>query len=73
MSGVTSSCSSKSKRKTSGFVGRLRTWNKDVVCLPYSRDKILSIPKGKQRGTLSERGLIGKIRLMSNWNALQVG
>ena len=73
VSGVTSSCSSKSKRKTSGFVGRLRTWNKDVVCLPYSRDKILSIPKGKQRGTLSERGLIGKIRLMSNWNALQVG
>jgi hypothetical protein len=60
------------KRKTSGFVGRLRTWNKDVVCIPYTREITLSIPRGKQRGALSERGLIGKIRIMSTWNDMQV-
>ena len=60
------------KRKTTGFVGRLRTWNKDVVCIPYTREITLSIPRGKQRGALSERGLIGKIRIMSTWNDMQV-
>ena len=62
----------KRKGKTSGFVGRLKTWNKDVVCLLLSREKHQSIPRGKQQGMLAERGLIGKIRLMSTWNAHQV-
>ena len=62
----------KTNRETSGFVGRLKTWNKDVVCLPFSREKHQSIPRGKQQGMLAERGLIGKIRLMSTWNAHQV-
>ena len=63
---------SKPKRKTSGFVGRVKSWNKDVVCIPYTREKHIAIPRSKQRGLLAERGLIGKIKLVSTMTVCQI-
>ena len=60
------------RTRSSGLIGRIRTWNKDIVCLPYSRDSHFSIPRGAQRGHLAEKGLIGKVRFVSNWSEAQV-
>ena len=69
---LTAPTSRPTRKRTSGTVGRIRTWNKDVVCLPYSREGNFAIPRGKQRGLLAERGLIGKIRIVSSWSEMQV-
>ena len=61
-----------SKKRSSGIVGRIRTWNKDIVCLSYSRDSHFPIPRGKQSSMLAEKGLIGKLRIISSWSEAQV-
>ena len=65
----------KRKRSTSGVVGRAKTWNKDVVCIPeslFEKHSTIAIPRGRTRGELAERDLIGKIRLVSTWSSREV-
>lgn len=65
----------KRKRSTSGVVGKTKTWNKDVVCLPesmFENNSTIPIPRGRQRGEIAQRELIGKIRLVSSWTAREV-
>ena len=72
--------SSSTKRRTTGSVGKTKTWSKDVVCLPGCGDEELngatpaffSIPRGQARAKLTEDGLVGKIRIVSTWTPRQV-
>lgn len=68
----TFTASKPTRKRSAGLIGRIRTWNKDIVCLPYSRETHFTIPRGVQRGHLAEKGLIGKVRIVSNWNEAQV-
>ncbi|CAB4017872.1 Hypothetical predicted protein, partial [Paramuricea clavata] len=60
------------RRKTSGQVGCLRQYTKDILCFPLSEQfqngKAMPIPRGKARGKLAELGLYGKIVIYSNWS-----
>lgn len=67
------------KRRTSGSVGRTKTWSKDVVCIPKETETVegetpatFSLPKGPARGKLADNGLVGKIRIVSTWSPRQV-
>ena len=65
----------KRKRSSSGAVGKAKTWNKDVVCIPenmFEDAATITIPRGRTRGELAERDLIGKIRLVSSWSTREV-
>ena len=65
----------KRKRSSSGVVGKAKTWNKDVVCIPenmFEDAATIAIPRGRTRGELAERDLIGKIRLVSSWSTREV-
>lgn len=67
-----------SKRRTSGSVGRTKTWSKDVVCIPNEDNSPLNtttfpIPRGEAWGRLAMKGLVGKMRIVSTWSARQVG
>ena len=60
-----STYSTASKRRTSGSVGRTKTWSKDVVCIPNGDKSPLNtttfpIPRGEARGRLASQGLVGK-------------
>ena len=59
-------------KRSAGLIGHIRTWNKDIVCLPYSHETYFTIPRGAGRGHLAEKDLIGKARIVSNWNEAQV-
>ena len=60
------------RRKTSGQVGRVKQYTKDILCFPLSQQfengKAMPIPRGKARGKLAELGLCGKLVLYSNWS-----
>ena len=60
------------RRKTSGQVGRVKQYTKDILCFPLSErfqnGKAMPIPRGKARGKLDELGLCGKIVIYSNWS-----
>lgn len=49
-------------------------WDRDIICLPKITDgsATLPFPRGKYRTKLGERGLIGKIRLMSSMSIDEV-
>mgnify|MGYP002803655945 CR=1 FL=1 len=72
-----SNYSNTSRRRTSGGVGRTKTWSKDVVCIPREDDALIdmttfAIPRGESRGRLAMKGLVGKMRIVSTWSARQV-
>ena len=51
----------------------IQCWDRDIVCLPHScSDSKLSYPRGKYRTKLGEKGLIGKMRLMSSMSVEEV-
>ena len=60
------------RRKTSGQVGRVKQYTKDILSFPLSQQfengKAMAIPRGKARGKLAELGLCGKLVLYSNWS-----
>ena len=78
-SSSTSSPCSTTKRRTTGSVGRTKTWSKDVVCIPGVNEEwsgptpaYYSIPRGPARAKLTDDGLVGKVRIVSTWTPIQV-
>ncbi|XP_028400989.1 G2/M phase-specific E3 ubiquitin-protein ligase-like [Dendronephthya gigantea] len=77
---LTPTSNAPTKRRTTGGVGKIKTWSKDVICLPGYGNKELtgaapvffSIPRGPARAKLTEDGLVGKIRIVSTWTPRQV-
>lgn len=59
------------KRRRSALVGRSKTVTKDVVCLISANEEV-DVPRGKNRGLLQSRGLVGKITLNSLWTQDEV-
>ena len=60
------------RRKTTGQVGRVKQYTKDILCFPLSgqfeNGKAMPIPRGKARGKLAELGLCGKLVIYSHWS-----
>ena len=53
----------------------LKTWNKDIICLPkhyHSNTQKIPIPRGAKRGEIAMAGLIGKISLTSNMSEEEI-
>ena len=51
----------------------IKTWDKDIVCLPKSYGvQPIIIPRGKNRTLLGECGLIGKVHLISTMTEEEV-
>ena len=51
----------------------VQVWDRDSICLPDSKSKQkIPYPRGKYRSQLGEDGLIGKVRLMSTMNEVEV-
>ena len=75
---TSTSVGSISKRRTSGSVGRTKTWSKDVVCILKEEEDFapestcFSIPRGQVRAKLAEKVLVGKIRIVSTSSPQQV-
>ena len=56
---------------------QVKTWDRDVMCLPQSRKTLASngtikYPRGKYRSELAAMGLIGKIHLTSEMSEVDV-
>ena len=55
----------------------IKTWDRDVLCLPNSRQNMSSggnikFPRGKYRSELAKEGLIGKLHLTSEMTDVDV-
>ena len=58
---------SKSKRPKS-----IQQWDRNIICLPHTKESLISYPRKKYRAKLGALGLQGKIRLSSEMTVEEV-